>query len=274
MRTKAHKQGLPNLMASSGHSRRAFTLVELLVVIAIIALLAGLLLPAVQMARESARRIQCANNLRQTGVALSNFESAYRILPAGSQRKTAFAWSARTLPFLEQVNLYQAFDFELSWRQSVNRRPAAQRLAVFSCPTSWKQYPGHTDYCGISGSWINAAGNGSNNGIFFPETRKASAVRFSEITDGLSSTICVAEGVAVDEVNGGFWAAGSNCFSHDDGGINNLAGGFKEIASLHPGGAQAVFCDAAVRFLSASIDARVVAALCTRNEQELVQLEF
>ncbi|MFN3191943.1 MAG: DUF1559 domain-containing protein [Aureliella sp.] len=250
-----------------------FTLVELLVVIAIIGILLGLTLPAVQMARESARRVACVNNLKQIGLAVSNVESSFRRLPAGAERKTAHSWASRLLPSLEQGNLYANIDFESAWNDPSNREASRQNLPVFSCPTSWKEYPGLTDYSGISGSWINASG-GSRNGVFFPISKRYPRVRFGDITDGLSQTIAVAEGVAVAQDNGGFWASGLNCFSHDDGGVNNLQGGYKEIASLHPGGANAVLCDGSVHFLSASIASDVIGALCTRNQAEVFDLEF
>lgn len=258
---------------SSRREPRGFTLVELLVVIAIIGLLLGLLLPAVQMARESARRSTCVNHLKQIGIASSNFESAFRRLPAGAERKTAHSWASRLLPSLEKDNVYRSFDFDKTWNDPINYSVSAQILPVFRCPTSWKRYPGLTDYCGISGSWINASG-GSRNGVLFPVSKDYPAVRFGGITDGLSQTILVAEGVAVAADNGGYWASGLNCFSHDDGGINNLQGGFKEIASLHPGGANVVFCDGSVHFLSSSIATDVVGALCTRNQAEVFDVEF
>src|SRR3954454_23663650 len=97
--------------------RRAFTLVELLVVIAIIGVLVALLLPAVQVARESARRTSCTNNLRQLGLALHHFHDAYGGFPPGRVNATATScsWPPFILPFVEQMSLFEKYRFDLRW---------------------------------------------------------------------------------------------------------------------------------------------------------------
>jgi len=250
-------------------NRSAFTLVELLVVIAIIGVLIGMTLPAVQRIRDAASRTKCGNNIRQLGLATLNYESARMQFPVGAEHFTAHSWISRSLPYLEQGNIYSQLDFELAWNDPANSKPIRQTIAVLSCPSSWKDYEGATDYCGISGSWRpQHAGNGSRNGILFTAPRNK-GVRFADVTDGTSQTICIAEGVAVDQRNEGYWACGLHCFSHDDGPVNNLQGGLKEIASLHAGGAQVAFVDGSVHFLNTSVDADVVGALCTRNGNEI-----
>ena len=118
------------MTVNATHSRKtAFTLVELLVVIAIIGILIALLLPAVQAAREAARRAQCSNNLKQTGLALLNYESAFSVLPYGGIYTKAggygFSWWVRILPFYEQGGLVEALDHEglmpenTNWRNTV-----------------------------------------------------------------------------------------------------------------------------------------------------------
>lgn len=133
-------------------ARVAFTLVELLVVIAIIGVLVALLLPAVQAARESARRTQCANNFRQVGVGLQNYHSANRTFPPGivqwdssfssgcGPKNTSywgFGWGAVVLPYIEQSNVHSKFDFQLQLDGSfnVNFKAAGSRIETYLCPT-------------------------------------------------------------------------------------------------------------------------------------------
>ena len=108
------------------------------------------------------------------------------------------------------------------------------------------------------------------NGILYPLDRGEKPIVLSSITDGTSNTIAIAEAVAVGEDNYGFWSCGASCLSHDEGSINNRRGSLDEIASLHPGGANAVFADGSVHFLSETLSLDIVAALCTRNNQEVV----
>ena len=121
---------------------RGFTLVELLVVIAIIAILVALLLPAVQAAREAARRIQCANNQKQVGLALLNFEDHHGQFPEGhlGWNKAGSEWRGHTtlaqiLPFLEQIELSSRFDFEQRWINPVNQHIAASQIPSYLCPS-------------------------------------------------------------------------------------------------------------------------------------------
>ena len=250
--------------------RPAFTLVELLVVIAILGLLMGLLFPAVQAARESARRVHCGRNLAQQGIGLLQFESSYRCLPPGAEGETLHAWGTRILPYLELDDLYQQIDRQAAWDAPRNLSVTRQNLSVFICPTSLKNYDGRTDYCGIRGSSHKATNDGSRNGILFHVSPEARPVVIASIADGTSNTMAIAEGIAVGEDNFGFWSCGVNCIGHEEGPINNRRGSLDEIASLHPNGANTVFADGSVRFLSESMSLDVVAALCTRDNREVV----
>ena len=138
-------------------SRKAFTLVELLVVIAIIGILIGMLLPAVQQVRETARRIHCANNLKQLGIAMLNYESAHRQLPPGYRSHVTsdgdvpsgvfidsatwdaapgWGWGAYLLPYVEQSNVDAAIDFAHPIWEEGNRQAANQSIHLYLCPSS------------------------------------------------------------------------------------------------------------------------------------------
>lgn len=123
------------------HLKRGFTLIELLVVIAIIAVLIALLLPAVQQAREAARRSQCQNNLKQLGLALMNYESSYKVFPMEKITQTTpfpynQCWTTMMLPFVDQAPLYQAFNFNTDFDNPVNWAVTTTNLPVFICPTA------------------------------------------------------------------------------------------------------------------------------------------
>jgi prepilin-type N-terminal cleavage/methylation domain-containing protein/prepilin-type processing-associated H-X9-DG protein len=161
-------------------TRRAFTLVELLVVIAIIGILIALLLPAVQAAREAARRIQCSNNLKQLGLALHNYHDAFKTFPCNINRVTQYVYKSgesesrdwashlvHLLPFIEQSAMYDGIDFKL------NVRPADQWIggkqldqyvvSAFVCPSDSGGYQNNlamTNYAGSIGAQIMQSGSG------------------------------------------------------------------------------------------------------------------
>ncbi len=200
-------------VASTSKKHRAFTLVELLVVIAIIGILVGLLLPAVQAAREAARRMSCSNNLKQLGLAMHNYESAHRKIPSnfsfGNSNSGNFSIHAQMLPYMEQANLQNLLDFSKPMTvgccpgtltpQFVE--PARLPLPFLRCPSD--DGPDIYDIRTLSGSGPveQYAGNnyhingGTSVGTLYDSRLPTdgiswtnSAVRFAQITDGLSNT--------------------------------------------------------------------------------------
>jgi prepilin-type processing-associated H-X9-DG protein/prepilin-type N-terminal cleavage/methylation domain-containing protein len=203
--------------------RRAFTLIELLVVLAIIAILVGLLLPAVQKVREAAARAQCRNNLKQIGLALQNHHDANLCFPPGYLAEAPYSdgatdtapgwgWAAFSLPWLEQDNLFR----QLGQVQPVQNSPAIQTLVkVFLCPSDL--YPpvafsvpdafGNPGALAAPCSYTACVGGDESDttgptglGIFYRNSR----TRITDVTDGTSSTILVGER-AWSNVNG-IWA--------------------------------------------------------------------
>ena len=208
-------------------ARRGFTLIELLVVIAIIAILIALLLPAVQQAREAARRTQCKNNLMNVCLALHNYMMAHEVLPPGSQNATGpivsgpsaagqtdadpaagtvdaaapavagprgyhMSWTTQILPYLEQQNAYNKIDFTKSVYDTANEPVRKHTVVTFLCPSD----PGVSPSGGITlGNYRGchhdqeAAIDVDQNGVLFLN----SAVRYENITDGSTTTILIGE---------------------------------------------------------------------------------
>jgi prepilin-type N-terminal cleavage/methylation domain-containing protein/prepilin-type processing-associated H-X9-DG protein len=214
-------------------ARRGFSLIELLVVIAIIAVLIGLLLPAVQQAREAARRMQCTSNLKQIALASSNYHDAYGCFPQGVQFTFDFSTSGHhvaLLPYLEQVPLFNAMNFNwiIPWSGANTTFGGPVRPSVYVCPSDtmgtqvdsfdesvyfppgyfyfyYGSFPlAYTSYMGNAGTWFrhslySQAILDQSNGLFFrneaglPGPTIWTAVRISDITDGTSNTIAHGE---------------------------------------------------------------------------------
>ena len=190
--------------SSIRHDRAAFTLVELLVVIAIIAVLVALLLPAVNSAREAARRSSCMNNLRQIGLANVNFESVARQYPASWNKGGGWSAQARLLPYVEEGGIARRIDFAESYKSTsadeTDVRISSLRIPTYLCPSEPNDMvrmkngvPTHypLNYAVNLGEWFvwdPTTGQGGG-GAFFPE----SSLKHGAFYDGLSKTICAAE---------------------------------------------------------------------------------
>jgi prepilin-type N-terminal cleavage/methylation domain-containing protein len=139
MRMLAELQKQRSDIRCSRLSRRGFTLIELLVVIGILGILVGLLLPAVQKVRESAARSKCQNNLRQLALACLNYESSYGGLPPIGSQAQNLSWVTEILPYIEQVNLSNQYNFGYPWFDARNAGAIVQRMSILECPSNGVQ---------------------------------------------------------------------------------------------------------------------------------------
>ncbi|QDV56790.1 DUF1559 domain-containing protein [Rosistilla oblonga] len=286
-------------------SRAGFTLVELLVVIAIIGILVGLLLPAVQSAREAARRMQCSNNMKQIGLALHNYESTYRCFPAGSIQSNFVSGFASILPYLEEGNLYDQYDFSLYYTDAEVAEISKQEISTYLCPSMVMRrelpMPGTTEVGGPCSYLLNegtasymSAGADGMFGLNWGGYGYASRhYRHGDITDGTSNTIGVGEttfnyedytwsastaGTNTALVGTPRWGAfrwivgypgvamGTTAYRINDFSNSTKAG----YSSQHPGGAQFLVMDGSVHFIAETIDAVPYESLSTKAGGEVV----
>ena len=283
---------------------KAFTLVELLVVIAIIGILIALLLPAVQAAREAARRISCANNLCQVALAVENYNMAYFVYPPGTIDEKGpivneaegyhHNWISQLLPYMERWPTYQHINFDAGVYDQSNAQVRQVYMNAFLCPSSpiRRKDLGVSNYAGCHDS-LETPIDVDNNGIFFLN----SAVHYEDVSDGSSHTIFVGEKfIDRDKTLG--WMSGTrstlrNTGSDINSGLADVrrANGGRDAAaqarpveqgkevvggfgSHHPGGAMFAFGDGHVSFISEGIHADLLQQLSHRADGKLMMSDY
>jgi prepilin-type N-terminal cleavage/methylation domain-containing protein len=300
-------------MRASRPSRAGFTLVELLVVIAIIGILVGLLLPAVQGAREAANRAQCQNNLKQIGLALHLYHDQYKHLPPSRfSNGEGPTWAWLILPNLEQDNLYRMWPAGQPYPGAVTGQPITQAelavansvlstpVPIYFCPS--RRAPGGTaepfaqnsGVCLLSGGVLGSVGDyaacigttGFDYDVQLPNSpplrtngafRAVTAVRFADITDGLSNTVLVGEKhVPLDQFNR--YPLDCSIYDGHNPSCNMRAAGVAfplatsirdpgwKFGSYHPGLCQFVFGDGSVRPIFIQVSPYTLSLLAQRND--------
>jgi prepilin-type N-terminal cleavage/methylation domain-containing protein len=287
--------------------RTGFTLIELLVVIAIIAVLIALLLPAVQQAREAARRTQCKNNLKQIGLALHNYHDSFNMLPLEDPVCSGKRWSwiPMILPYVDQAPLYNSFNFSQASWQGTNFQYLQKSYPAFLCPSDALSAPlreeenfaaptwivSQADYSAVIGDYINGTGVGNapaygNTGCYVQPrgmiSRYASSARLRDVTDGLSNTFAVGETIGALCITQSWGPENFGTTAHPINFMNaslmsNIPTGANPrwdesigFRSYHVGGAHFLMGDGAVKFVSENIDGTNYRALASRGGGEVV----
>jgi prepilin-type processing-associated H-X9-DG protein len=265
------------------------------VVVAIIGVLIALLLPAVQMSREAARRMTCENQLRQLGLAMHNYHHAVQVLPCSSleprwlSASGEWSWGALALPYLEQHALQNQLDFNLWPAEEANRQSVETPLPLFRCPS--ETAPRHQACKVWDGyDWVQARLPNDNYGLneqfdSFADDGSASW-RFADVSDGLSNTIMLGEttpsAVSKDAGFQLYWRVTWSCpietregnsLGHDFWTAVDCRGittprhqDWNYLCSYHPGGAHIALCDGSVRYLGETVEEDTLRRLADPND--------
>jgi prepilin-type N-terminal cleavage/methylation domain-containing protein/prepilin-type processing-associated H-X9-DG protein len=319
--------------SQSPRRRFGFTLIELLVVIAIIGTLIALLLPAVQAAREQARRAACQNNLKQIGLALAQYSNRHGGFPPGyvslwdplrsTELGPGWGWASMILPELEQQAVSNNIQFEVPVHLPSQLTVRTAPLSVFFCPADsmshqwtasdgevWifmgKVYSASDPICNVAGSnYVGVFGVGepgvNGNGTFY----RGSFTKFTDITDGLTQTLCVGERSTNLNLGRGqatwagavpgavFWSCAPSPFDPDAGtcvredgsgmilghtgeghGPGDPYGDVNQFLSRHGRGSYFLYCDGHVRYLRNEMNYQVYKALSTRAGGEIISDDY
>ncbi len=286
---------MQKLRLSSAPQRSGFTLIELLVVIAIIAVLIALLLPAVQQAREAARRTNCKNNLCQIALAMLNYEMAFESLPPGVVNPTGpidsepkgyhVSWTVQILPFMDQQALFKTFDFTKGVYEQAEVIKNVH-IMTYSCPTDpvGGGYGEKTNFSSFAGchNGVETAIDANNNGVLFLNSR----VTMRDVQDGATNTVFIGEKRNHSEEQP--WYAGTRSTLRNTGTQPNglyraqnqqpqtlpepfknprFVGGF---SSHHAGGCQFALGDGSVRFISENVLMDIYQNLGSRNDGKII----